>query len=176
MPFEKNAAGNSGSSAVAGLEILGPGARAQESLRGPPSASPGAPPAPQGLTCIITLWLAFQWPPRPSSHTKRVRKKRESSPRAQPPAPNELYRLSRGAADQAADQAPGPARPGLRSAPGAVFTAGRSPLRGAACPLRAPSVPPRPRTSFSRAAPSAAPAPLPAGELFSWLPPPTSAD
>lgn len=59
---------------------------------GPPSASPGAPPAPQGLTCVITLWLAFLRPPRPSLHNKRVRKKRESSPRAQPPAPNELYR------------------------------------------------------------------------------------
>lgn len=137
-----------------------------------PSASPGAPPAPQGLTCIITLWLAFLWQARPSLHNKRVRKKRESSPRAQPPAPNELYWAVPGRPRPS----PQPAWPGLRSAPGRVFAAGRSPLLGAACPLRAPSVPPRPRISFSPAAPSAAPAPLPAGELFSWLPPPTSAD
>lgn len=49
-----------------------------------------APPALRSLTCVITLWLAFLQLPRPSVHKKRIRKQRESSPSAQPPAPNEL--------------------------------------------------------------------------------------
>lgn len=54
---------------MAGTEILGPGARAHEALQDP-GAAPGAPPAPRGLTCAITLGLAFLRPPRPSLHNK----------------------------------------------------------------------------------------------------------
>lgn len=92
----------------------------------------------------------------PAATAAKFTQKPESPPPAQPPAPNELFRAVPGRPYQL------PTSP-LRPAPGEVFTAGARPLL-----CTTPSVPPRPRISFSPAAPSAASAPLPAGELFSW--------
>lgn len=172
MPFEKKRRWEQWHLRSGWEEILGPGAWAQQSLQDPLSASPGAPPAPQGLTCVITLWLAFLGH-RGQVYTIKGSERNASHLLAPSPQPQTN---STGLSRVAPGQAPGPKRPGLRSALGGVFTAGLSPLLGAACPVRAPSVPTRPRISFSPAAPSAAPAPLPAGELFSWLPPRTSGD
>lgn len=106
---------------------------AGHSLR-PPGAFPIAPLGPQSLTCVITLWLAFLQLPRPSLHNKRIRKLRESSPCAQPPAPSPKRTL-RGCPGSP-PTTPSSAWPGHRSAPGKG-----SRLSRAASPLRAPSVP-----------------------------------
>lgn len=116
-----------------------------------PLRLPSAPPAPPGLTCVITLWLAFLRQPRPSLHRNPSHLLLPS-----PQPQTNSSGLSRGD--------PTNSQPVLRGR-----LRGRC-LQPGACPLlcAAPSVPPRPRISFSPAAPSAAPAPLPAGELFSW--------
>lgn len=112
---------------------------AQETLQDPKRLA-DALPAPQGLTCVITLWLVFLPQPRPSLHNERVRKKRETSPRAQPPVPKELYCAAPGRPCNT----PGPERPGLRVVPGrclqpgdrpcSVQPAGEGPFRPAAAP------------------------------------------
>lgn len=140
MHLVANACGNSGTSAMAGREILPPGACSQETLPAPTPPPPAPPPSsarrPPGLTCVITPWLAFLRQPRPSLHNERVRKKPESSPHAQPPDPSQLGRavLGRPLPPPRARRAPRTAFPGGALGPCSAQPARRGP----------PSVPPQP--------------------------------
>lgn len=136
---------------MTGIEILRPGWRlgsGNSSRPLAPSATPGAPRAPRGLTCAITRWLAFLPQPRPSLHNRTVRKKHEPSPRAQPPALNELHWAVR---VPPANPQPCATRPEV--GPGRVFSAGRSP--GSAQPGRCGRLASlQPRRTERRARPS----------------------